>query len=50
VSTPIDWAELDDPTLTPDKFTIRTVGQRIAEKGDLFRDVLHSGQRLPPLR
>ncbi len=50
VSAPIDWDELDDPTLRPDKFTIRTVVDRVAEKGDLFRSVLGLGQRLPPIR
>lgn len=50
VSAPIEWDELDDPNLTPDAFTIRTVLQRIADKGDLFRDVLHHPQQLPPLQ
>jgi bifunctional non-homologous end joining protein LigD len=50
VSTPIDWDELDDPALSPDGFTIRSVLPRIAERGDLFAAVLHSGQTLPPLR
>jgi len=49
VSAPIDWAELDDPTLRPDKFTIRTVVDRVAEKGDLFRTVHDGGQQLPPI-
>jgi bifunctional non-homologous end joining protein LigD len=49
VSAPIDWAELDDPTLRPDKFTIRTVVDRVAEKGDLFRTVVDGGQQLPPV-
>ncbi|MEJ3744541.1 hypothetical protein WEI85_14750 [Actinomycetes bacterium KLBMP 9797] len=49
VSAPIDWDELDDPTLTPDRFTIRTVLDRIAAKGDLFRDVLANRQHLPAL-
>jgi bifunctional non-homologous end joining protein LigD len=49
VSAPIDWAELDDPTLRPDGFTVRTILPRLAEKGDLFRDVLDNAQRLPPL-
>ena len=47
VSTPISWDELDDPTLSPDGWTIRSVLPRIREKGDLFGDVLHHGQRLP---
>jgi bifunctional non-homologous end joining protein LigD len=50
VSAPIDWAELDDPTLRPDGFTLRTVLDRIAERGDLFREVLDHPQQLPPLR
>jgi bifunctional non-homologous end joining protein LigD len=50
ISAPIAWNELDDPGLSPDGFTIRTIGARLAAKGDLFADVLHSGQKLPPLR
>lgn len=49
VSAPIDWDELDDPKLRPDKFTMRTVLDRIREHGDLFRDVLDESQRLPEL-
>ena len=50
VSAPIEWDELDDPALRPDGFTIRTVVERVAEKGDLFRLVQGPGQVLPPLR
>ena len=32
------------------RFTIRTVLDRLAERGDLFRPVLQSGQVLPQLR
>ena len=49
VSAPIDWSELDDPDLRPDLFTIRTIVDRVAERGDLFRPVLGPGQDLPPL-
>jgi bifunctional non-homologous end joining protein LigD len=49
VSAPIDWDELDDPALRPDGFTVRSMPRRLAEKGDLFRDVLDHSQRLPPL-
>ncbi len=49
VSAPIDWDELDDPDLRPDAFTIRTLPRRIAERGDLFADVLSHPQRLPTL-
>jgi bifunctional non-homologous end joining protein LigD len=50
VSAPIAWDELDDPDLRPDGFTIRTVVDRVARRGDLFRAVLGPGQELPPLR
>jgi bifunctional non-homologous end joining protein LigD len=50
VSAPIGWDELDDPDLRPDAFTIRTIGARLAEHGDLFAGVLHHPQRLPPIR
>ena len=49
VSAPIEWAELDDPALRPDRFTIRTVLDRLAERGDPFRTVLAADQVLPPL-
>ena len=50
VSAPIEWAELDDPELTPDRYTIRSITERIAERGDLFAAVLHQDQILPRLR
>jgi bifunctional non-homologous end joining protein LigD len=49
VSMPIDWEELDDPQLRPDRWTIREVAGRLAERGDLFRGVLEDQQKLPPL-
>ncbi len=50
VSAPIAWDELDDPSLRPDGFTIRTMLDRVAERGDEFRTVLGEGQQLPQLR
>ena len=50
VSAPISWDELDDPTLRPDGWTIRTMIDRVAERGDLFRPVLVGEQKLPTLR
>lgn len=47
VSTPITWEELDDPKLAPDRWTIRTIGRRVAEVGDLFRPLLEIEQDLP---
>jgi bifunctional non-homologous end joining protein LigD len=49
VSAPIAWDELDDPSLAPDGFTIRTIVDRIAAKGDLFGPILRQDQDLPPL-
>lgn len=49
VSAPIGWEELDDPDLRPDGFTIRTVLDRVAERGDLFRGAVLEQQTLPPL-
>ena len=49
VSAPIDWEELDDPQLRPDRWTVRTIVERLRDRGDLFRDVLDSPQRLPAL-
>jgi bifunctional non-homologous end joining protein LigD len=49
VSAPISWDELDDPDLRPDRWTIATIGDRLAARGDLFKGVLAEGQELPPL-
>jgi bifunctional non-homologous end joining protein LigD len=49
VSAPIDWAELDDPALRPDGFTIRDLPARLAAHGDLFRPALDATQVLPPI-
>jgi bifunctional non-homologous end joining protein LigD len=49
VSAPITWQELDDPTLRPDRWTIRDVMDRIRDIGDPFRGVLEDEQVLPPL-
>jgi bifunctional non-homologous end joining protein LigD len=49
VSAPIEWDELDDPALTPDGLTIRSVMARLEERGDLFADVLRQDQHLPAL-
>ena len=47
VSMPIGWHELDDPELRPDRWTLRTAPDRLAEVGDLFRGVLVDDQDLP---
>ena len=49
VSAPIEWDELDDPSLRPGSFTIRDFPARLAERGDPFRTVLTVSQVLPPI-
>lgn len=49
VSAPIEWEELDDPDLRPDRYTIRTVVDRVAERGDPMAPALRDPQVLPPL-
>jgi bifunctional non-homologous end joining protein LigD len=50
VSAPIEWDELDDPSLRPDGVTIRGVFERLERRGDPFRPVLSTRQDLPPLK
>ncbi|MBI2763811.1 MAG: hypothetical protein HYX54_08705 [Chloroflexi bacterium] len=47
VSTPIAWDELDDPDLRPDRWTIRTLPDRVAAVGDLFAGAQTDLQELP---
>ena len=46
---PIGWGELDDPDLRPDRWTIRTVLDRLASRGDPFQALLDAGQELPEI-
>ncbi len=48
VSTPLAWEELDDRRLRPDRWTIDTIWDRLAEVGgDLFAGALDGDQELP---
>src|SRR5438552_2122840 len=49
VPTPITRKEPDDPQLRPDRWTIKTLGDRLLEVGDLFHDALTVRQRLPAI-
>jgi bifunctional non-homologous end joining protein LigD len=49
VSAPITWDELDDPTLRPDRWTIRSMPDRVAAVGDLFAGAQTDLQVLPSL-
>jgi len=49
VSVPIGWDELDDPDLAPDRWSVRTVIDRLAAAGDPLRPLLGVQQELPAL-
>jgi bifunctional non-homologous end joining protein LigD len=49
VSVPITWDELDDPALRPDRWTVRTLPERLTAVGDPMREMLHVRQALPAL-
>ncbi len=49
VSAPIAWDELDDPTLGAQRWTIRTMPDRVAAVGDLFAAAQTDLQVLPRL-
>ncbi len=49
VSAPIEWDELDDRDLGAQRWDLRTILDRVAERGDLFKGVLTDPQTLPPM-
>jgi len=49
VSAPIAWDELDDPDLRPDRWTLRTVVDRLEVVGDPLAPLIGRPQELPPL-
>jgi bifunctional non-homologous end joining protein LigD len=49
VSVPLEWDELDDPELRPDRWTITTVLERLDQVGDPFARLLTVRQDLPKL-
>jgi len=49
VSVPLEWDELDDPDLRPDRWTIRTACDRQAEEGDPLAALVGYRQDLPEL-
>jgi bifunctional non-homologous end joining protein LigD len=49
VATPLDWSELQDPKLTPARFTIRTMARRLSD-ADPWRDAPEPVSSLSPAR
>jgi bifunctional non-homologous end joining protein LigD len=49
VSVPIEWSELDDPDLRPDRWTVHTVLDRLRRLGDPLAPLIGRQQALPAL-
>ena len=47
VATPLAWEELSDPALTARSWTLRTVGERLAERGDPWAAIADHAGTLP---
>ncbi len=47
VSAPCTWEEIAAGTVQPRSFTLRTMADRLAAVGDLWKDLARRGQRLP---
>jgi bifunctional non-homologous end joining protein LigD len=47
VSAPCTWAELEQGTVDPRTFMLRTMAERIADVGDLWADMRKAGRALP---
>lgn len=49
VSVPIEWAELEDPELRPDRWDVRSGADRLRTAGDPLGALIGCQQHLPPL-
>jgi bifunctional non-homologous end joining protein LigD len=50
VAMPIDWDELSDRRLKPDRWTIRTAADRLESEGDAWKGIGRHARALPPDR
>ncbi len=50
VATPLRWEELDDASLDPRGWTITTIGRRLADGGDPWRDIARHARAIGPAR
>lgn len=46
VSTPLTWDEVEKGNVSPEKFNIKTVLERVKETGDLYKELLSKAQSL----
>jgi bifunctional non-homologous end joining protein LigD len=49
VSMPIEWSELEDAELRPDRWDLKSAIDRVEARGDLFAGALQQDQALPPI-
>ena len=47
VAVPIHWEELSDRALKPDRWTVKTVGDRVDSEGDPWKGMSRRARRLP---
>ena len=47
VATPLRWDELDDRSLRPDRWTLRTLPERLAGEGDAWAGIAKQARALP---
>ena len=50
VAAPLRWDELEDDALRPDRFSLRTILDRLARDGDPWEAIGRSAGALPRLR
>lgn len=50
VATPLEWKEVTQRSLRPDKYTIRNIFKRLARKGDLWKDINRSAKSITSAR
>jgi bifunctional non-homologous end joining protein LigD len=48
VAAPLAWEELDDPELTPGRWSLATTPARLAERGDPWAEIARAARPLPP--
>jgi bifunctional non-homologous end joining protein LigD len=50
VATPLDWEEVGDPSLQPDRFTLRTIAGRLASRTDPWKNIGRRARSLASAR
>ena len=47
VAMPIEWSELSDPALRPDRVSVRNAADRLASDGDAWKGIARRARKLP---